>query len=260
MNLVRGVADGISNAGCDMLFYSHLPKRMEIGLTATAFLDGRIDGLVMVGDLCDSILLETLASAQIPTTVMYRRDVPEGIASVDVDNESGITQIVQHLVGLGHRRIAFYVPYSTFNYRDRSNAFRQAMIVAGREVAEDLCVVGMDSHPGIPEVCDRWFGLAEPPTAIVAGDDYQAVLILEELGKRGMRVPEDISVTGFDDATAAANAPGLTTVRQPAYEVGLSAVQFVERQISGESVGEMQLVLPVELVVRGTTAPPLVRG
>ncbi|WP_354673120.1 substrate-binding domain-containing protein [Capsulimonas corticalis] len=98
--------------------------------------------------------------------------------------------------------------------------------------------------------------LPEPPTAIVAGDAASAFQAIEGLGNLGKRVPEDMSVVGFDDCPAAANFPGLTTVRQPAEEVGQLAGQFVSRLLEGAPASECRVTLPVELIIRASTASP----
>jgi LacI family transcriptional regulator len=263
MHLWRGIAEGVAATGRDSLVYSRLPERTRTNLAAT-FLDGRADGLILGPEVVDRTCLQALAEAAFPTVVLYNRTVPDGIAYVDVDNEAGVAAAVAHLAALGHRRIAFWAPYPTFNYADRAAGYRRGLDESGLPFDPSLCRLNPDQAPThtheeylgvLARDAAFLFALPDRPTALIVGDDAAALAWLPALAARGVRVPEDLSLVGFDDVARAVAPPGLTTVRQPAEAVGRRAAEAVDAILAGGSPADHRVILPVELVVRGTTAP-----
>lgn len=256
MNLLNGLTEGIAALGCDTLLYSRLPTipGTPSNVPATTFLDGRIDGLVVTAENLDENAREVLATSGLPTVVLYSTDVPDGLAAVDIDNASGIRQAVDHLVALGHRRIAFHAPFYTSNYQDRYKGYLAALDIHGITPDPTLNTYAPSGKPTIPEIANRLFTLAEPPTAILAGDDGLAFEWMQVLNERGLRVPEDVSLVGFDDSARALAPPGLTTIHQPAHDVGVTAIHFLNRLLEGEPGESCRTVLPVSFIPRGTTA------
>ena len=255
MLLLRGVLEGIAKAGCDTLFYSRHPHIGEVSVTL--FLDRRVDGLILCPGGIPLEGLQTLANCGLPTVALYHGPVPAGIGAVNIDNASGVRAGMEHLIGLGHRRIAFYTPIDTFDFSERFRAYRDSLERSGLPLDPALqCVVGGNHHATARSALAALLSLPQPPTAILAGDDSVALSLIEAARERGLRTPEDISVVGFDDAPDAGLPPGLTTARQPAAEVGRVAAGFVERLLAGESAENCRVTLPVEFVIRNTTAPP----
>lgn len=258
MHLARGMAEGIASAGYDMLVFSHFAGRTPDRAAAT-LLDGRIDGLIVGPGQLDATGLAAVAQSGLPLVVVYQRaEVPENVGWVAIANAAGVTAAVRHLIDLGHRRIAFHAPLHSADFGERAAAYHDALLTHGIPPDPALRVTPDSSGTlSVGDACDRLLRLADPPTAILAGDDHRALLWIEELRRRGIAVPDEMSVIGFDDAVAAAHfAPGLTTIRQPAADVGRRAAGFVTALIDGASAGECRTVLPVEFIPRGTTAPP----
>ncbi len=252
-HLFRGLSVGIKDLECDLLTYSHMPKRTPDRMAAT-FLDGRVDGVVTSAGDIDDQGLRALADAKLPTVVIYRRDVPDGIGCVTIDNAAGVTAAVDHLVDFGHRRIAFWAPMYTPDYAERAAAYRSRTVERGLAFDPDLSRLGSDHQMLVSEACDYWLALDSPPTALVAGDDSVALSFMQELNERGVRVPEDISVVGFD-ATAQESGIPITSIHQPAYEVGKTAAAFVGAMIKGAPASSCRVSLPVEFVPSGSTGP-----
>ncbi len=254
MSLLKGISDSIAAAGRDMLIYSHSAPEKPV-VNAAKFLDGRADGLILGPTNLSSFDLEALAGAGLPTVVLYRRETPAGLGAVTIDNAAGIAAVLDHLVGLGHRRIAFCAPRFTPDYMERYEAICQSRDRHGLERDPQLDVFLSDgSRAEVGLACDALAALSHPPTAIVAGDDSLAFHFIACLTARGLRVPKDISVAGFDDCPAAGTEAGLTTVRQPAEEVGRAAGMLIDRLIGGAAAEKCRVNLPVELVIRRTTA------
>jgi len=146
MHLLQGIADGIAETRHDLLLYSHFPGRAE-QVPVTTFLDGRIDGVILGPHALSAEGLESLAAAGLPTVVLYHEPVPETMGMVGIDNVAGVLATVDHLVDLGHRRIAFYAPLSSFDFRKRLEGYRQGLEWRGIPPDPALCVVAEHSHP-----------------------------------------------------------------------------------------------------------------
>lgn len=179
-----------------------------------------------------------------------------GEAEVGVDNAGGIASVVAELVRLGHRQIAFLAgPTSLYVARQRLEGYRRGLVEAGLSFDERLVVsTGFNREGGVLGI-DRLLAGVAPFTAVCAANDLLALGALQRLSELGITVPREVSVAGFDDIqTAAMASPGLSTVRLPLHEIGRRGFEFAERQLAGER--PRRQVLPTELVMRDSTAPP----
>lgn len=163
-----------------------------------------------------------------------------------------------HLLSLGHRSIGLITgPPGLLCSRARFDGYRSALERAGLTVDESLVVPG-DFHPesGLTG-CDTLLDLPGPPTAVFAAGDRMALGAIEALRRRGLRVPQDMSLVGFDDLPEVRwSSPPLTTVRQPLADMGRLAVRTVLRLARGEQPDSPRVELSTKLVVRSSTAPP----
>lgn len=183
-----------------------------------------------------------------------------GEADIGVDNAAGIASMVAALVALGHRRIAFLAgPTSLFVSHQRLEGYRRGLATAGIAFDEQLVVrTGFNREAGALGI-DALRAAGVPFSAVFGANDLLALGALQRLADLGIDVPREVSVAGFDDiATAAIATPGLSTVRLPLHEIGRRAFGYAERVLAGEEP-ERQ-VLPTELILRGSTAPALVRS
>lgn len=216
-------------------------------------------GLVVVTGELTSAHVDALAEAGLPLVVIDPLNLPRSeVASVASTNFNGAMTVTQHLLDLGHRRLAYIGghPGSRCN-QSRLAGFRAAMEAAGVPVDPRLVV----SEDFRWDVGHRFalalLDLPEPPTAVVGGSDSIALGVLEAARSRGMRVPDDLSVTGFDDTELAPMAaPALTTVRQPLREMGRAALRAVLTLAADRVLESHHVELATELVVRGSTAEP----
>ncbi len=220
------------------------------------------DGALSVLHLPDGAELGRLAGAGIPVVVIDPAEEPgPGIRSVGTTNWQGGVSATHHLIQLGHRRIAAIGgPGGTWSSRARLGGFRAAMLDAGLPVDEDLVRRDLFSPAGGRRQALELLALAEPPTAIVAGNDAQAFGVLQALGDRGLRAPGDLSVVGFDDVPVAAWAtPPLTTIRQPLAARAAAAFRMLRAGPADSTADAHYLELATTLVVRDSTAPPASR-
>ena len=200
-----------------------------------------------------------LARARLPLVVIDPLNVAQpDVTSVGSTNFTGGLTATQHLLGLGHRRIAYLGgPPTAGCNQARLQGFRGAMEAAGAPVLDGYVrqhdFLYDDGLTGAAALLD----LPQPPTAVFAGSDEVALGVIEAARGRGRRVPDDLSVVGFDDTQVARLAsPQLTTVRQPLHEMGAMALRTALRLAAGEKVASHHVELATQLVVRGSTAAP----
>ena len=250
--VARGLADGLAETGYDALHYSSFKDRTPGNIAAT-FLDGRVDAVIVMPKSIDRQGYVALVEQGLPTVALYDRTVPDGVAYVSIDNEQGVLDAMDHLFALGHRRIGFFAPYYTPDFDERAKSYRRAFERRGVPYDGTLMAYERESVLDASTACDRLLSLGDPVTAIMASDDNVAMEIWAALRKCKVRVPGQISLVGFDDVDAALSPHRLTTVRQPAMEVGRLAALFAARMIDGTVADECRVVLPVKLIVRKTT-------
>ena len=182
----------------------------------------------------------------------------ENIPSVSAAHTSGADQAMRHLLDLGHRRIAqISGPNGWVATEARRRGYRAALASAGILPDPRLEVESLpEIEPG-REAAERLLNLDQPPTAILAFNDNIAIGAIQAARARGVRVPEDLSVVGFDDVEhATIVTPTLTTVRQPLAEMGRTAVSLLMRLLDRQSFETLHVELATRLVVRESTAPP----
>jgi LacI family transcriptional regulator len=186
------------------------------------------------------------------------RQAAEGIGVVSAAHSSGATQATRHLLELGHRRIAVISgPEGWMASEERLRGYQAAL--AGAGVLPDPRLVRHSTFrvSGGRESARQLLELPDRPTAICAFNDLMAVGAMQAARALGLRIPADLSITGFDDTgEAAIAAPALTTVRQPLAEMGRTAVSLLLRQLENHLFEPLRVELGTRLVVRESTAPP----
>ena len=242
--------------------------RADEAIALRAVLETRhVDAIMLLGDTSDQpLLLDDLRETHVPVVALWQGSALPGIASVNVDNRGGITSALDHLWGLGHRAIAFIGGRSLGDIQERRAAFVDYMTAHGRELPDGY-LQRASNDPGEAAAALRTLvNLPEPPTAVVASTDVQAIGALHGAFSVGRRVPQDLSIVGFDDIPMAAyTVPALTTVRMPMAEMTRAAVRFAidgdNRSGDGEGNEEendqvLALVMAPSLVVRSSSGPP----
>jgi LacI family transcriptional regulator len=174
------------------------------------------------------------------------------------DNVSGAEAAVRHLHGLGHRRIATITGMLESRPGiDRLRGYRAAAQALGLAYRDEYVAYGDFYAESGREATERLLALPDPPTAIFAAADLMAIGAIRAAAEVGLRVPEDLSVVGFDDIQLAGHVnPPLTTLRQDKLGLGGAAGDALVARIAGDPGRPALRQLPVELVVRGSTAPP----
>jgi DNA-binding LacI/PurR family transcriptional regulator len=242
------------------LVLGHARGRADDALALTAVLETRhCDAIVLLGDLQDQPrLLADLADLVVPVVGLWQGSSPLEVPTVDVDNDAGVRAGLDHLVELGHSRIAFVSGRPLGDIREREAAFAAYMESLGG--VRDGYVQHVSNTPGGGEAAIRaLLALPEPPTAVMTSTDTLAVGALHAAYSQGVSVPADLSVVGFDDILLASHTvPALTTLRMPTAEIiaeGVRlAIDFARDPAAPRHPGVT--VMEPSLIVRQSTAPP----
>jgi len=178
-------------------------------------------------------------------------------STVGVDDVGAARAMTEHLIGLGHRRIAVVTgPEGSPHSRDRMFGYRMQLRAAGIQFDEALVMPGDFTMQSGADACERLLALEPQPTALFCFNDEMAIGAIQRLALRGLKAPDDISVAGFDDIEFAAfTSPPLTTISQPKDDMGATAMQLLHKRLSGMTEIET-VTLATELRIRASTAPP----
>ncbi|WP_035840426.1 LacI family DNA-binding transcriptional regulator [Kitasatospora azatica] len=259
MEVIRGVENAVREEGLSIVL-SESAGRLSPG---QSWMDGvlarRPTGVVLVLSDLDRALGEQLTSRNIPFVVLDPAGDPgQGIPAVGTTNWDGGLAATRHLLDLGHRRIGLIGgPARMMCSRARADGYRAALDMAGIPYASELVKEGDFQHESGRRIGLELLGLADRPTAVFAGNDLQAFGLYEAARELGLRIPEDLSVVGFDDLPPARwVGPPLTTVRQPLTEMAEVATRLVIDLARGVQPGTVRVDLATTLVERGSTAPP----
>jgi LacI family transcriptional regulator len=253
---LRGVARELAGAGSQLILFN--VERPEQRDAAFRSLIGRIDGLLSISLAPRAADLERLAAAGLPVVLVDRAH--DRLPTVTVDDFEGGRLATAHLLGLGHERIAFAGDTADGVHGEAASArrcagYRRALGTAGLPAREELVRLRPHGAEHGEAILRELLALPEPPTAIFAASDLQALSLMDAAEALGARVPEELSVVGFDDVEVARYA-GLTTVAQPLAVSGARGAELLLAALDGEVPASRGHRLPLELVVRSTTAAP----
>jgi DNA-binding LacI/PurR family transcriptional regulator len=259
LEVIRGVEEELEEVGLSVVVSAVHGEQKRARKWLESLQARSTTGAILVLWNTDLRELATLRALRIPFVVLDPWGVPDpDVASVGATNFQGSYEAVEHLVALGHRRVAFIGGSSTLPAsRARQAGYRAALESRGLEVDPDMIADGNFLLEGGYQHGLRLLALTDRPTAIFAGTDMQAMGVYRAARERGLRIPEDLSVVGFDDIPMAELAgPPLTTVRQPLAEMGAVAARQLARIRDGEPLKSLRIELATTLVVRQSTAEP----
>ncbi len=258
--VIRGIDHAARQEHFQILVSSSHADTNALVLVARS-LRGRVDGLiVMAPDEATAAAISQM-TGNFPVVLLNPRFDVATCSTISIANFDGAYGMVRHLLKIGHRSIATIKgPSGNIDAEERLRGFRAALQEAGKETSPVLELQGDFTESSGYRCAKQILRCLPRPTAVFAANDYMAVGLMSALGEAGLRVPQDIAVTGFDDiAIARYLNPPLTTVRVDAYELGEHAVrQWLMATQPGHPARQTQEVLPARLVVRnscGSTEP-----
>jgi DNA-binding LacI/PurR family transcriptional regulator len=220
-----------------------------------SFAERRVDGIIVTSSRVGALYLPLLSEMRVPIVLVNNQHPGEFVHSVMIGNVAGSLAAANHLIALGHRRIAYLG--DQFGYQsdtERFEGYRQALDEAGLPFLPELVVRGDGKPDEAMRAMEQLLALADPPTAVCCYNDMSALGAIRSIHLAGLRVPGDISVVGFDDLFLASyTQPRLTTVRQPMRRMGLLAMESLFKLMSGED-SAIRITVEPELIVRESTA------
>jgi DNA-binding LacI/PurR family transcriptional regulator len=252
--LFHGIAEALAqrNAGM-MLWLANLPKEQ----TLERILGMRLfDGLIVTADMLDDPLVDGLVRSSLPTVLVGHRHKDRSASYVDIDNERAAEQVTDHLISLGRRRVGHITGRrGGVSAEERLTGYRRAMERAHLPT-EGLVTEGdylvRSGELGAARLLEAGID------AIFCASDTMAFGALRQLARQGLRVPDDVAVSGFDDLPEAADSdPPLTTIRQDTGQLGTEAAGALFRLLNDPSASPQRVILPTELVIRQSTVGPL---
>lgn len=254
--ILQGILNQASEAGWDVLLFTEGWENLQT--SGHVYRDRRADGMITIAPTLGSDMISGLASLDLAVVGISADSLSVGTPSVDVDNRKGVRLAVEHLISLGHRRIAHFAGnddlYSGVCRRD---AFLEVMADHGLPVPEHFMVPLFYAGTMAYELTTDLLSRPDRPTAIFAANDGIAIGVVYAARDMGVSVPGQLSVVGFDDLNTIEHlTPKLTTVHQPLASIGALATKVLIDGIkSGESEAIAHVLEPT-LMVRGSTAPP----
>jgi DNA-binding LacI/PurR family transcriptional regulator len=234
------------------------PARMES--CVTRMLQRKVDGVAIMTSEMDDRLIEVFSRRHVPLVFMDAGVPGTGVSSVRIDYHAGVAQAMDHLIELGHKRIAFISgPLRLASARTRFHAFTEVLERSRLKGNPDMIQEGNHRVDGGHAAMQRILSSGAKPTAILASNDLTAIGAMGAIYEYGLRVPEDISVIGFDDILLSAfTRPALTTLRLPRGEIATAAFRalFQSREAGATKPGPgAEYLIQPELVVRKSTGP-----
>jgi LacI family transcriptional regulator len=254
--LLKGAAKAIRETGFELVVYSAGGRAADhVGWEARYL--SRLSGTLIDGAI---LVTPTVVDVHYgaPIVAVDPHTGPSSLPTIDSDNLRGGQLATEHLLALGHRRIAMVAGRPDLQSAQlREGGYREALAVAGIPFDGELVQAGNYEPVLSAEAARRLLDRPDPPTAIFAANDTSAIATLDVAAERGLRVPEDLSVVGFDNIPESALcSPPLTTVEQSMGEMGRHAIDLLVRLIRGEDIERTHVTLDTELVLRSSTAGP----
>lgn len=261
LQLLRGFSRAARAYDQELLF-SFTESRQETLATCTSiYRRGVADGALVFSPVTEEQpgLLE-LQNAGLPLVVIHPATSPEGLTSIEPADFEGALAATQHLIGLGHRDIAITIESDAWGAgRGRLAGYKAALEEAAIATNPSLILTGLSGFPESGHTAaQHWLESGVEFTAVLCFNDLVAYGLIQELSANGTAVPEQVSVVGFDDIPNSRYIPtsGLTTVRQPIADIGQRALETLVQLVEGEVEPGEHIYVPMELIIRGTTAPP----
>ncbi len=211
-----------------------------------------IDGLLLLKTKMNDPKLPTLLKSKLPFVLINHKKFGRDYNFIDTHNKQGAKIAVHYLYDRGYRKIAFVAgSMNETNGKDRLKGFQEAMAEVGLKYPEEYIVYGDFKKEKAYHEVGKLLTLKERPTAIFCSDDYMAIAAMQRIKEAGLEIPKDIAVIGFDNIELSRYVqPALTTIQQPLYELGVSAIKLLLNLITGKQKAPVHKFLNVKLIER----------
>jgi DNA-binding LacI/PurR family transcriptional regulator len=252
--VVRGVEQTARDLGYNVMLADSNADPVREQKIVQSFAEQRLDGIIVTSSRVGALYLPMLEAMRVPIMLVNNQYPGTFVHAVMIKNVEGTRAAVRHLIELEHRRIAYLGDqYGYQSDVERMTGYREALEAARIPFEPELVVHGDGRTEAAIAAMNRLLDIEQPPTAVCCYNDMSALGAMHAIYARGLRVPENVSVTGFDDLFFAPyTQPPLTTVRQPVHRMGQLAMEHLEKLISGEK-SMSHIKVEAELVVRQST-------
>ncbi len=258
LEFIGGASATCADAGFDLLLSTGDDLHAEHAHYQRLVRTRRVDGVILCDIRVRDPRVSFLQTSNSPFVAFGRTLSDDGYSWVDVDGASGVQDAVVYLLGLGHRRIAFLGTERDFSFTHfRHEGYLAGLLHANMPYDDDLVVQDLNVGCELDEPLARLLALPSPPTALIACADFLASAALRALRRRGVRVPEQMSVVAFDDTLVTQHAdPPLTCLRQDNHAIGTSVAAMLIQRLQPTGIAPLHALIRPELIVRRSTAAP----
>jgi DNA-binding LacI/PurR family transcriptional regulator len=258
---VAGVVSGIEGSAEEhgysvFLANSNADPDREVRVVRS-FEERRVDGIIVTSSRVGALYLPLIERMHVPVVLVNNQHPSEFAHSIMINNVEASLAATRHLIRLGHRRIAYLGDrFGQQSDTERFAGYRRGVEEAGMQFSPELVVHGNGMPEGGEQAMSQLLALPKPPTAVFCYNDMSAVGVMRQIRAHGLRIPDDLSVVGFDDLYLSQYLqPPLTTVRQPMNQMGRMAMEALLRIMSGVECTRIQRV-EGQLIVRESVAGP----
>lgn len=252
--ILRGIDEELAAASYDLMLYTTHRRKTRESIFVSSLTNGMTDGLLMILPMDPAAYVSNIRRNNFPFVLIDHEGLDEKGPSVGATNRRGAHQAMDYLIGLGHRRIGFITGNLEMDCaNERLAGYCESLERCGIPYDESLVREGNFHKPLAYQRTRELLSLPDPPTAIFAANDVSAFGVMDAVRDLGLRIPDDISVIGFDDIPDALTSnPPLTTIRQPMREMGKRATRMLLEFISDQAREIERVELPTVLIVRST--------
>ena len=256
--IARGVEDAASASGYTVIYCNTDEALEEEEKYIKILVQKQVDGILLVPASGNAGPIHFLQTNEIPFVLIDRSLSDTSVDLIRCNSEQGAYELISHLINVGHRGIITITgPRQVSTSQERASGYLRAMTEAALEDFMQVYYGSFTQASGY-ELTRQALALEPRPTAIFGANNFISIGVLKALRDAGLRVPEDISIVGFDDLPESMLIdPVLTVAAQPAYEMGRQATGLLLNRISGNNTGDFQeIVLPTQMILRASSGPP----
>jgi LacI family transcriptional regulator len=256
LTVIQGVAEKIAQGNYELMLYTTGLSETNQKRFLQKISTKNVDGLIVLLPRDSSDLEKQLVISNLPIVLIDHRGIDTHLHSISVTNEKGSYDATEHLIGLGHERIGFITGVMDFGCsRDRLQGYQVSLANHGIPYTSEYVSEGDFTESSGYKAARKLLSLPNRPTAIFCSNDDMAIGAMRAAQEKGLKLPSDLSLVGFDDTVRASMAyPPLTTIKQPLFKMGETAAVLVKSLIDGETVESVNIVLNTELIIRGSSA------
>lgn len=250
--LLAGIGNTATKLGYDVLVSTHHISAEEMLSYHNKVESYRVDGFILVRTRREDARIKYLRSIDFPFVAFGRTEGECTFPYVDVDNRFAMKLIADHLVKLGHQKIAYIgAPEYLMFANERLEGFKEALHEHSLELLPKMIRIGGLTQLSGLEQTATLLDLSDPPTAIVTCNDLMALGSIRSAQKRGLRIGEDLAIVGYDDIPQAEHSmPSLTTIHQPIYKIGSILCEILVKLLKGEPLDKRQMIIKPTLIIR----------